>query len=144
LEAALKSTLAVEDTIKWQRSTLASGFRVKRVSINPGAPGFAYTFYPHASMCGKGPPHILLAGDCADAAYVFKPVHRLEDDRPQYDLVATLAFEGTVGSIAVGQISTENSLDDGWTKFFVPVYETDRVYMFKFGPPPEEGVEPSW
>jgi len=58
----------------WERTTLASGFRVKRIGINPGAPGFVYPFHPHRSMKGQGgPPHLLLAGDCADAAYVFKP-----------------------------------------------------------------------
>ena len=145
LEAALKSTVPLPDGVVWKRSTLASGFRVKRSSINPGAPGFAYPFHPHVSMKAQGrPPHILLAGDCADAAYVFQPVFRDGDEEPQYDLMASLAFEGTVGSIAVGQVTTESSLDDGWAKFFVPVYETDRVYIFKCGAPPTEGVEPSW
>ena len=90
------------------------------------------------------PPHIMLAGDCADAAYVLQPVLREAEEEPQYDLLATLAFEGTVGCVAVGRVATESSVDDGWTKFFVPVYETDRVYIFKCGPPPTEGVEPSW
>ena len=145
LEAVLKSTVSSPEAVRWTRSTLASGFRVKRASINPGAPGFAYPFHPHVSMKAQGrPPHILLAGDCADAAYVLQPVFREGDEEPQYELMASLAFEGTVGSIAVGQVATETSVDDGWAKFFVPVYETDRIYMFKCGGPPVEGVEPSW
>ncbi|KAJ1495012.1 hypothetical protein T484DRAFT_2272352 [Baffinella frigidus] len=56
----------------WERTTLASGFRVKRAGINPGAPGFVYPFHPHRSMQGET-PHLIIAGDCADAAYVFKP-----------------------------------------------------------------------
>ena len=147
LEGALKHTAAAAESevVHWQRSVLASGFRVKRASINPGAPGFAYPFYPHASMRERGlPPHIMLAGDCADAAYVFRPLHAPDAERPEYDLLATLAFEGTVGSVAVGHVDIEASVDDGWAKFFAPVYETNRVYIFKCGAPPTLGVEPEW
>ncbi|CAM9397274.1 unnamed protein product, partial [Ectocarpus sp. 4 AP-2014] len=34
----------------WLRATLASGFRVRGISINPGTPGFPYLFHPHRSM----------------------------------------------------------------------------------------------
>ncbi|CAM9888636.1 unnamed protein product, partial [Scytosiphon promiscuus] len=34
----------------WLRATLASGFRVRGLSINPGTPGFPYVFHPHRSM----------------------------------------------------------------------------------------------
>ncbi|CAM9234087.1 unnamed protein product [Discosporangium mesarthrocarpum] len=34
----------------WRRTTLASGFRVRGLSINPGAPGFPYLFHPHRSL----------------------------------------------------------------------------------------------
>lgn len=34
----------------WRRVTLASGFRVRGISINPGTPGFPYLFHPHKSM----------------------------------------------------------------------------------------------
>ena len=34
----------------WLRFTLASGFRVRGLSINPGTPGFPYLFHPHRSM----------------------------------------------------------------------------------------------
>lgn len=34
----------------WLRVTLASGFRVRGISINPGTPGFPYLFHPHRSM----------------------------------------------------------------------------------------------
>jgi hypothetical protein len=61
-----------------------------------------------------------------------------------YELMATFGFEGTVGSVAVGYIDTVDSVDDGWAKFFLGVYETDRVYMFKCGGVPEEGIEPAW
>ena len=39
---------------RWTRTTLATGFSVKRAGINPGAPGFVYPFYPHTSMRRQG------------------------------------------------------------------------------------------
>eukprot|EP00961_Rhodomonas_salina_P235400 3181693-Rhodomonas_salina.1 len=47
--------------------------------------------------------------------------------------MATFGCEGTVGSIGVGWGDTLQSVDDGWVKFFVPVYEENRVYMIKCG-----------
>eukprot|EP00960_Hanusia_phi_P007912 226850-Hanusia_phi.AAC.2 len=109
------------------------------------------------------PPHLFVAGDCADAAYVFRPVKRVGGVKGelgfQYQLLATFGFEGTVGSLAVARIDTMQSVDDGyapssfpltppltrslsWVKFFIPVYECDRVYMFKYGDPPSLGYTP--
>ena len=113
------------------------------MTINPGAPGFAYPFHPHKSMKERGDvPHILLAGDCADAAYLFRPVPM--DQNVHYELMATFGFEGTVGSIAVEYCDTVDSADDGWAKFFIGVYEKDRVYMFKCGPPPIPPPSGDW
>eukprot|EP00961_Rhodomonas_salina_P013031 175231-Rhodomonas_salina.2 len=46
LEKALSVTAGMIDGSSnpavWRRRTLASGFQVKRVGINPGAPGFVY------------------------------------------------------------------------------------------------------
>jgi len=50
----------------WTRTTLATGFSVKRAGINPGAPGFVYPFYPHKSMRrGSAPPHLLGTLSCS-------------------------------------------------------------------------------
>jgi len=219
LGGALESVLArgtageEEEEMTWTRTTLATGFSVKRAGINPGAPGFVYPFYPHTSMRrGSAPPHLLVAGDCSDAAYVFRPVRSstkdgsgahvsnmdgpdiygpwvetnrqgaipegtaegtapfFTPDKPntreqylypgqpaqvnldfrypvttgdtgqlRYELLATFGCEGTVGSVAVGNVDTYQSVDDGWVKFFLPVYEKDRVYMLKCGQPPTMG-----
>ena len=91
-------------TEPWVRTTVASGFRVKGQlgnMINPGAPGFVYTFQPTKerqqqseqrqqqdgkSVAETGPnptpantvstrrPLIAVAGDCAESAYFFRPV----------------------------------------------------------------------
>ena len=57
----------------------------------------------------------------------------------RYELLATFGCEGTVGSVAVGNVDTVHSVDDGWVKFFLPVYEKDRIYMLKCGGPPTMG-----
>lgn len=191
-----------EQELTWTRTTLATGFSVKRAGINPGAPGFVYPFYPHTRMKrGSAPPHLLVAGDCSDAAYIFRPVRSgtqvtdeqglegssiygpwVETDRKdalqdhetqggkggssrylypgqpaqvnldfrypvttgdtgqiRYELLATFGCEGTVGSVAVGNVDTLQSVDDGWVKFFLPVYEKDRVFMLKCGEAPTMG-----
>jgi len=199
LARALESVLSrgtmrdedLDDVSTWTRTTLATGFSVKRAGINPGAPGFVYPFYPHKSMRrASHPPHLLVAGDCSDAAYIFRPVRSEtksdaifgpwfetgrkgaiderkggaqeaqflypgqpaqvnldfrypvttgDTGRVRYELVATFGCEGTVGSVAVGNVDTVHSFDDGWAKFFLPVYEKDRVYMLKCGDSPTMG-----
>uniref|UniRef100_A0A6U5YY65 EF-hand domain-containing protein n=1 Tax=Guillardia theta TaxID=55529 RepID=A0A6U5YY65_GUITH len=138
------------EKLVWRRTTISSGFMVKRVGINPGAPGFVYPFHPHESLRQQGlPPHLFVAGDCADAAYIFRPVKKRGGGTSsgrelafQYQLLATFGFEGTVGSLAVARVDTLQSVDDGWVKFFIPVYESDRVFMFKYGEPPSLGYTP--
>jgi hypothetical protein len=41
--------------------------------------------------------------------------------------------------VAVGNVDTVQSVDDGWVKVFLPVYEKDRVFMLKCGDPPTMG-----
>ncbi len=57
----------------------------------------------------------------------------LSPDTVRYELMATIGVDGTVGSLAVGYTATPGSPDDGWAKLFVPVYEKDRIYVFKCG-----------
>ena len=67
LSSALESVLArgtpgeaAAQEQQWTRTTLATGFSVKRAGINPGAPGFVYPFYPHKRMRrADTPPHLL-------------------------------------------------------------------------------------
>ena len=56
LESVLSrgSTRTGDEGRRWTRTTLATGFSVKRAGINPGAPGFVYPFYPHTSMRRQG------------------------------------------------------------------------------------------
>ncbi|CAN0220709.1 unnamed protein product, partial [Phaeothamnion confervicola] len=126
----------------WRRHTIASGFRVRGLGINPGAPGFVYTFHPHRSMRGKTRPHIALAGDCSQAAYVLRP--RVRDGGSDssgsdgasgsscldYELAARIDCGGTVGSLAVayGPLTGASAMeDDSVAKIFVPSYDMNKV-----------------
>ena len=46
------------------------------------------------------------------------PVTTGDTGRVRYELVATFACEGTVGSVAVGNVDTVQSFDDGSALFF--------------------------
>jgi hypothetical protein len=67
------------------------------------------------------------------------PITTGDTGRVRYELMATFGCEGTVGSVAVGNVDTLQSVDDGWVKFFLPIYEKDRVYMLKCGDTPTIG-----
>eukprot|EP00752_Nemacystus_decipiens_P014828 g13201.t1 len=103
----------------WLRVTLASGFRVRGISINPGTPGFPYVFHPHRSMEGKHPPYIAIAGDCSQSAYVLRPAAAKQQEKAEaeaatvgswereaaplsYEIACAIEVPGTVGSLAVG------------------------------------------
>uniref|UniRef100_A0A6V2B9F2 Uncharacterized protein n=1 Tax=Ditylum brightwellii TaxID=49249 RepID=A0A6V2B9F2_9STRA len=137
-------------TDPWTRSVIATGFRVKGQlgnMINPGAPGFCYTFYPTKD----GPrlnddgrrsrPLIGIAGDCAEAAYILRPIDGERDNNAihpdestKYALMCDIDCGATVGSIGV-------SYDDfsfveqqsGYAKIYIPCFEKDKVLVFAMG-----------
>jgi hypothetical protein len=135
----------------WKRTTVAAGFRVRSWGqINPGAPGFPYVFYPHESLKAQGArPHILLAGDCSHAAYVYRPAGQgpgkdgegeagASADPTAYELMVEINCGGTVGSLAVAHLpflgGEGAGRGQGWAKLFIPNFDTNKVYVFSFGP----------
>lgn len=131
-------------TAPWIRTTIASGFKVNGQLwnvINPGAPGFVYSFHAKLDDRGGGKrPLIAVAGDCAESAYIFRPekLHSMKgialDPESQYKLMCEIKCGATVGSIAVGY---ENlcSVDQesGYAKVYVPCFEKDRILVFALG-----------
>jgi len=127
---------------RWRRRTIATGFQVRTWGqLNPGAPGFPYTFYPHKSMeKQKGSrPYILLAGDCSHAAYVFRPIGG--QDGLDYDLWAEINCGGTVGSLAVTHLplftqdhDSTGGKEDGWAKLFIPNFDANKVSRVYYSP----------
>jgi hypothetical protein len=131
-------------TEPWVRTTVASGFRVKgQLSnvIQPGAPGLIYTFYPKKEDNARRRPLIAVAGDCAESAYILRPVDhdatttsRSSDPNANYKLMCEIECGATVGSIAVGYddfCSTEQQ--SGFAKLYIPCYEKDKVLVFAMG-----------
>ena len=86
-----KDTPSAWKTQPWIRSTVATGFKVQGQlgnMINPGAPGFVYTFHAKEEVEAKGRrthrprkrPLIAVAGDCAESAYIFRPEKHQQED----------------------------------------------------------------
>ena len=128
-------------TEPWLRTTVASGFRVQGQlgnMINPGAPGFAYTFHPKREKEGSR-PLIAVAGDCSESAYIFRPVDSSEqephpDQSAQYKLMCEIACGATVGSIGIGyQDFMDADQEAGYAKLYLPCYEKDKVLVFAMG-----------
>jgi hypothetical protein len=129
-------------TEPWVRTTVASGFRVKGQlgnMINPGAPGFVYTFYPKKDDAGPGKrPLIAIAGDCTESAYLLRPIDHDEattiDANARYKLICEIECGATVGSIAVGYDDfCAEEQQSGYAKLYIPCYEKDKVLVFAMG-----------
>jgi len=132
-------------TEPWVRTTVATGFKVKAQIwnvINPGAPGFVYTFHAKKEDAAEGKrPMIAVAGDCAESAYIFRPEDISErnsmyvsDPTAQYRLMSEIRCGATVGSIAIGYddlCSAEQ--EPGYAKIYIPCYEKDKILVFAMG-----------
>ncbi|GKZ01424.1 hypothetical protein MPSEU_001093200 [Mayamaea pseudoterrestris] len=143
----------------WARTVVASGFKVNgQLSnmINPGAPGLVYTFHARRQdkLLGKR-PLIAVAGDCAEAAYIFRPdeIDRLqlagEDSPPDasthYQLMVEIKCESTVGSIGVGydDFTTDMPQEADYAKLYIPCHEKDKILVFALGSS-EEDMDDGW
>lgn len=143
-------------TESWLRTTVATGFKVKAQLwnvINPGAPGFVYTFHAKKEDAGTGKrPMIAIAGDCAESAYIFRPEDVSErppfsvsDPNAQYRLMSEIRCGATVGSIAIGYDDLCSAAQEsGYAKIYIPCYEKDRILVFAMGSGEEEGEDDGW
>lgn len=145
-------------TDPWLRSTVASGFACKGKLaniINPGAPGFCYTFPARRGDTTERRPLLAVAGDCAESAYIFRPKAPSSNDQEQdaddddpstrYELMVEVACGATVGSIGVGYgdflgaMGQRQSPEDGprqdgdYAKLYIPCYERNRILLFALG-----------
>jgi len=147
-------------TAPWHRTTVATGFQVKSQIwnvINPGAPGFCYTFHAHKDDNSRAKrPMIAVAGDCAESAYIFRPQQSLDqpnrfdnendiDLSAQYQLMCEIKCGATVGSIAIGYgdlCSAEQ--ESGYAKIYVPCFEKDKILVFALGSGEDEQDHSGW
>mmetsp|Transcript_14559 Transcript_14559/g.31657 ORF Transcript_14559/g.31657 Transcript_14559/m.31657 type:complete len:913 (-) Transcript_14559:60-2798(-) len=144
-------------TKPWPRSVIATGFKVEgQLSnmINPGAPGFCYTFFPtREGGVGKDKkwrrPLIGLSGDCAESAYILRPIEGGNtpdsidegmDKSTKYALMCEIKCKSTVGSLAIGYDDLSSAeQQSGYAKIYVPCYEQDKVLVFSMGSGEEFG-----
>lgn len=136
----------------WVRTTVATGFKVKGQLwnvINPGAPGFVYTFHAKKDDAAAGRrPMIAVAGDCAESAYIFRPEIETSDSvdpKAQYKLMTEIKCGATVGSIAIGYEDLL-SLDQesGYAKIYIPCYEKDKILVFGMGSGEDTEDDEGW
>jgi len=125
-------------TDTWTRSVIATGFHVNSQignMINPGAPGFCYTFYPREDEISSR-PLIAIAGDCAESAYILRPVDSEEGQDPtaSYTMMCQIECGATVGSIAIGyEDFCHAPQPKGYAKIYISCYEIDKVLVFALG-----------
>ena len=131
-------------TEPWIRSVIATGFRVEGQlgnMINPGAPGFCYTFYPtkdgpRTSNGSLSRPLIGIAGDCAESAYILRPSESELgiDPSSNYIMMCEINCGATVGSIGIGyEDFCFAPQQKNYAKIYVPCYENDKVLVFALG-----------
>ena len=149
-------------TKPWQRSIIATGFKVDSQlnnMINPGAPGFCYTFFPTRDGGTKkkwSRPLIGISGDCAESAYILRPIQESGrrssyirdggsiDKSTNYALMCEIKCKSTVGSLAIGYddlYSEEAEQQSGYAKIYIPCYEQDKILVFSMGSGEEEYID---
>ncbi|KAK1738945.1 hypothetical protein QTG54_010261 [Skeletonema marinoi] len=112
-----------------------------------GAPGFVYSFFPTREG-GIGSdkkwhrPLIGLSGDCAESAYILRPIEEDtievgEDRSTKYALILAVGYDDFYTTVAEQQ--------SGYAKIYVPCYEQDKVLVFALGSGEDEDVmEDGW
>lgn len=142
-------------TEPWIRSVIATGFRVKGQlgnMINPGAPGFCYTFYPKKDNLGIPSgfftrPLIGIAGDCAESAYILRPVEveTGADPSSNYALMCEIECGATVGSIGIGyEDFCYTPQQRSYAKIYIPCYEKDKILVFALGNGEDDDMNDGW
>ena len=116
-------------------------------------PGFCYTFSATREGLGKDKnwqrPLIGLSGDCAESAYILRPIdgasslrgvmEDVVDRSTKYALMSEIKCGSTVGSLAIGyddllsSKGTTASQHNGYAKIYVPCFEQDKVLVFAMG-----------
>ena len=95
-------------------------------------------------------PLIGLSGDCAESAYILRPVestdNNMDDEKidrsTNYALMCEIKCKSTVGSLAIGYDDLYSAEQQrGYAKIYVPCYEQDKVLVFSMGSGEDEYTE---
>lgn len=113
--------------LKFIKHVLSNDFDVVNRSFMAAAPGSARAVIPGDSRVTKYRyPVILASGDGTEKAYYLRRDTRTNDEW-SYKQEIFHDCKGTVGSILAHDID-----GDGWLEVFVPCYDTDMVFVYKF------------
>ncbi|KAG5653433.1 hypothetical protein H0H81_000435 [Sphagnurus paluster] len=114
---------SMADPTAYQRHLLATGFPVTQGGLNQASPGSPVAFYPNAAN-KSGAPHIAVAGDAAQIAYVLIP-----DPKTPWTYTTTMLHNCgcTVGKLEVADVD-----GDGFAEVFVPCYDNGVLAAYSF------------
>jgi len=79
---------------------------------------------------------IAIAGDCAESAYILRPVEGegMLDPSSSYAMMCQIECGATVGSIGIGyEDFCCAPQQKGYAKLYIPCYENDKVLVFALG-----------
>ncbi len=97
---------------------------------------------------GLSRPLIAIAGDCAESAYILRPLddnddassstnnHNInhQDPSSNYAMMCEIECGATVGSIGIGyEDFCFAPQQNGYAKLYIPCYEKDKVLVFALG-----------
>lgn len=115
----------ITDVAGWTRHTLASGFPVTQSGLNQASPGSARAFFPTPQAGNAGSaPHIAVAGDAAQKAYVLVP----GSAEWEYETTELHDCGCTVGQLAVADVD-----GDGYSEIIIPCYDAGLLVAYTFG-----------
>jgi hypothetical protein len=101
------------------------GFPVLQAGIGQASPGGAYTFFPDKTK-SSGKPHIVLAGDGSQKAYVIAP-NSSDPSNWSYTTSVVHDCKCTVGHIVVGDANK-----DGKSELYIPCYDNNYLVTLSF------------
>lgn len=113
----------------------------------------SYTFYPTKDGPKKknngslSRPLIAIAGDCAESAYILRPLHKKDGEDPSanYAMMCEIECGATVGSIGVGyEDFCFTPQQSGYAKIYIPCYEKDKVLVFALGNGEDDDPNDGW
>jgi hypothetical protein len=112
-------------TDKWVRHDLAMGFPVLQSGVGQASPGGAHIFFPDTNKA-TGKPHIIVAGDGSQKAYVLLPN---SPDANDWTFTTSVVHDCqcTVGGIAVGDVNK-----DGKSELYIPCYDNNYLVTYSF------------
>ena len=108
----------------WVRHTLLDGIATTASGFGQASPGKAIAFYPNSRQA-SGKPHIVVAGDGAQMAFLLNPVSSDPNDWTYRQQIILTVKSGVIGQIAVGDVD-----GDGMSEIFIPAYDENAIHVF--------------